>query len=356
MATNRELREFSWDNYVKAPMSQSVMNSHRRACGHALQRQRNLIKNLIEETRAQCIAFLGSGYLNDVPIELLFNNGNTTYFVDWIPEVSEEGLRGRIITEDEGRFNCLFCSCDDPSQYCCKFRGPISKPGNVCQAFRPVKEPCVYCENYMPGDRPDFVARDITAGRAKRFAEQANRLVLSCHSPEQAFQKAIRSCYADARYYEELPIDSNSVDVVTSSLVASQFDNEPYHYFSILLELRFGRERILQREKRLRNLMEQLRTALFKHQMDGHVREMYRILDKDGGKGFFSVELFRNLPGENRFFLIKEICFALEMLSQYFHFNFHHLAVKEILQAETMGDGTSIIQSYVITPRTDMVV
>lgn len=61
-----------------------------------------------------------------------------------------------------------------------------------------------------------------------------------------------------------------------SSMVVSQFDHEPYAFFSKLVTLQFG-SCLWAEEEQLRPLMEKLRSELFRLQVEGHVREIHRL-------------------------------------------------------------------------------
>ena len=137
-------------------------------------------------------------------------------------------------------------------------------------------------------------------------------------------------------------------------MVVSQFDSEPYLYFSKLLKLEFGRERIFRKEKILLPLMEALRKTLFKIQLDGHVKELYRLVNKAQGNVYFSVELFRSLPERDEFFLVHEMPYVLNILSNYFLFDFTLFPLESTLKRMEIGEGRSVIQSYLLTPRDDI--
>jgi hypothetical protein len=141
-------------------------------------------------------------------------------------------------------------------------------------------------------------------------------------------------------------------------MVVSQFDNEPYRYFSKLLELKFGREQILRKEKILMPLMKELRAALFKIQVEGHVREIYRLLNKEHGKVYFSAELFCALPHAEGpaprvgdYFMVHQMPDALEILSQFFFFDFQLIPPETSLRNTQIGEGHSVVQCYALTPK-----
>ncbi|MCZ6556265.1 MAG: hypothetical protein O7A69_00635 [SAR324 cluster bacterium] len=97
-------------------------------------------------------------------------------------------------------------------------------------------------------------------------------------------------------------------------------------------------------------MVERLRGELFRMQFEGHAMEMHRILDKQRGKAYFSVELFRSLTHGDEYFLVHEIASALKVLNDYFHFDFSCILPSKILRAANIGGGTSIIQCLVMTP------
>ncbi len=197
-------QELPWDEYVNAPTNQAILDNCRMACGPALKQQRSMIERLLEELRPERAAFLGAGYLNDIPVERLFERGKETYLIDWIPDVCEEGLRGSIICERDESYRCLFCSDDDPHRYCRGFRNSGAQSGvssdDVCEAFCLVRDPLIGCKNYVPGEEPELVRHDITAGKAQRFAQRAGTLIRSCHSPEQAFRRGFNCSWAETDY------------------------------------------------------------------------------------------------------------------------------------------------------------
>ena len=132
--------------------------------------------------------------------------------------------------------------------------------------------------------------------------------------------------------------------------MASQFDHEPYTFFSKLLACKFGVERLLNEEKRLRALMERLRSELFRVQIEGHVRELYRMVNKQHGRVYFSVELFRS-PGEgDHFFLVREIPRVMDLLGKYFVFDFQALPLDRAFQQIGLEGSLSVIQSYLLAP------
>ncbi len=310
-----------------------------------------MIRRILVELRPQRIACLGSGYLNDIPLNDLVLTGGEVYLVDWISGISEEGFRGSLIQGANEEFSCFLCDerCD-PGRYCSAFQHTAGPLAPVCDNFRLQEKPIPHCASYRHGVEPRFINADVTLGRASWFARRAKRVVHSSKSLEQSFKRAIRECARCSSVDEEIPIQSNSMDLVTSSMVISQFDYEPYAYFSNLLAERFSTKTLLSKEKRLRPLMESLRAELFSLQVQAHAKEMHRIVNKERGKVYFSVELFRTLPQKQEYFLVHEMTRAIKILADYFHFDFQTIPPERALRKSKSGEGYSLVQCFLLTP------
>lgn len=346
-----EFTGIEWHEYIQAAANLSACRQSRNLFYQALGDQRAQIAELIEAIDPKRIGCLGAGYLNDIPLELLCEPNRTTYLVDWIPGVSVEGVRGSIISQEGGDYRCLFCSHASPEQHCTAFRLDDHEPRTVCDAFCPVLEPTLHCEKYEPGPAPSFVTHDMTAGVAVAFAKRARVIVQKSRTPEEAFRRAAAACRTLRRVRDPIPIEDDSLDFITCSMVVSQFDAEPYKYFSMLLEHKFGREALLQHEEKLTEMMEELRSALFRIQMEAHVDELYRLVEKEHGVVYFSVELFRSIPRSPYYFLVHEIPRALDLIGRRFNFDIERIPPKNALRSTPIGDATSIVQCYVLKPK-----
>jgi hypothetical protein len=342
-----------WTQYLDANVNSQACNTSRQQCQSAMARQRELIARIAEQRRPETIACLGSGYLNDIPIQKLFEPGKDVALVDWIDGVSREGVAGSIISTKDGSYHCLFCDKCIGSLYCSNFTEELIGEG-VCSAFIPVEGETVTCGNYEPGLQPNFVAGDVTAGYSSNFAEAVEHKISKCKSPKEAFIKAIKTCDQIAVKRQHIPLQEDSIEFLTSSMVVSQFDVEPYNFFSVLLERTYGREKIQSLEKTLMPLMEKLRTKLFVDQVKQHVAEMFRLVKKDGtGRIYFSVELFRLNPDGKFYFLVQDMHEVLDIIGRYFWFDFDMLAESDVLHRSQMGDGISVVQNYILAPRGD---
>jgi hypothetical protein len=98
--------------------------------------------------------------------------------------------------------------------------------------------------------------------------------------------------------------------------------------------------------------METLRTNLFELLMDAHLSEIYRVVNKEHGKVYFSVELFSSQPQpeKDQYFLVQGMPQVLEKLRTLFLFDFSVIPLQRAYRRTKMGAQSSIIQSYVLTP------
>ena len=338
-----------WDSYLDAPLLEDKLLQSN--CDSAFDSQREHIDTLLRRFKPRRVACLGSGYLNDLPIESLFQIADETYFVDWLPDVSFLGLSRRIIQRVDGDTRCICCGCTRPERFCRSFAGSMCDSVTVCTAFSCPEDSKTQCVNYEPGDDPRFVRADVTSGRASRFGQRVFDAVRKSDTPKQAFKRAIRECRRCSDIHDPIPIRSDSFDLVTSSLVASQFDAEPYGYFSRLIERKFGRDAVEAKEGVLVPLMEELRTELFRVQIEGHCAEIFRLLNKEDGRAYLSVELFRSLSACDDFFLTHGSPRLLESLERHFLFDFVSIPAEKAVRGHAMGEGTSIVQSFVLRPK-----
>ncbi|NQV71362.1 MAG: hypothetical protein HQ498_15150, partial [Pseudohongiella sp.] len=137
-----------------------------------------------------------------------------------------------------------------------------------------------------------------------------------------------------------------------SSMVLSQFDFEPYGYFTNMLIERFGSDEVRRHESKLTPLLEMLRDKLFLAQVESHIKEMYRIIKKDlKPRIYLSAELFHSYPGTDRYFLVQHMPKALEIISKYFYFDFNQSFPDNALKKSRVGEGDSVTQCYLLVPK-----
>ncbi|MBZ5528019.1 MAG: hypothetical protein LAN71_08980 [Acidobacteriia bacterium] len=345
----------AWELYIdgcrRAPDGDALISACRSACGDTFLHERENLTQLYRRFKPKEIGCLGSGCLNDVPVEVFLRGGSRVCLVDWIPGISEKSFAFGLIRPRDTGYACLLCNLPGGgAKFCKNFKAP-ARSAHVCDNFCLLEGDPPRCTRYETGVQPRFLAGDATLGRATSFAAGAERIVASANSLTECFQSLLQECRRfcwTAR--QTLDIPDGKLDFVSSVMVMSQFEHEPYEFFSKLLVKRFGQEQILAQEESLRPLMEELRAELFRMQIDGHVREMYRLVNKKRGHVYFSVELFEKHPERKDFFLAEGTPFMLETLGNYFFFDLEALPLDRTLRRVDVGKGHSVIQSYLLTP------
>jgi len=343
-------KSYFWNTYISHYRDHSITHANFRLCEQAFAVHKENIANLVHNLDPESIAILGAGYLNDIPFADLVEEGRNIFLVDWLENAPKIGVSRLLLRkEKEDKINCLFCKMSTGAEYCKNFTGKFIGEG-VCTAFEAVEEPFLTCRRYEPANEPRFIKADITGGVARSFAGKIEKYITSCKTAKDAFIKAI-AC-AERYHYSPIPVKDNSMDLVTSSMVLSQFDYEPYTYFATLLEQRFAREQLEKHESKLLPLMEKLRSRLFALQVENHTREMHRIVKKDGeSRVYLSAELFRSYPGSDNYFLVQDMAVALETLDKYFFFKFDKTSGDKLLSKSKLGEGVSINQCYHLVPK-----
>ncbi|MCH8241983.1 MAG: hypothetical protein IH897_05155, partial [Planctomycetes bacterium] len=119
-------------------------------CNSAFEGQRQHIEQLLRRFKPSRVACLGSGYLNDLPIESLFEVADETFFIDWLPNVSRLGLGRKIIQRSQVGARCVFCEFNCPERFCRAFSGPMRETARVCTAFSALEDSATECMNYEP--------------------------------------------------------------------------------------------------------------------------------------------------------------------------------------------------------------
>ncbi len=103
-------------------------------------------------------------------------------------------------------------------------------------------------------------------------------------------------------------------------------------------------------ESTLTPLMETLRSTLFLHLAYGHIAELYRLTNKRNGLVYFNVELFRSLQ-DRTCFMVQDMHHVLALLDKHFYFDFDGIRSGHALKESHLGEGSSIIQHYLLRPR-----
>jgi hypothetical protein len=187
------------------------------------------------------------------------------------------------------------------------------------QRFRPAPGESAACESFERGAWPNVLGRDITAGYATAFGHGIPAALHDAGTWKQAFRRARNVARQARRSRAPLAIADGSVDLVTTSMVMSQFDWEPYKYFSRHAAAIVGRPGARQ-ENALQKAGESLRFELALSQIERHCDEIARIMAPDGCC-FAAFELFQFDKNIGRWFLVRETHKALGILAERFSFD-----------------------------------
>ncbi len=342
----------TWENYLTRPdAARAYCDCHLR-CRQAFESQRDCIRRIFETTRPKVVACLGAGALNDLPFRTFVMSGATIHLVDWLPGVLEFGIAHSIIGRTGGGLaQCVYCLCPeaDPLTYCRNFsRSETSAPG-VCDRFAPDAGEPLTCLAFQKGDLPLIYRQDVTGGYASAFGRGVDGEVRTVTSWRQAFRRAGALANRVKRQRTTMDIPDASVDLVTSSMVVSQFEHEPYDYFSKQAASVLGPPAPGE-EKRLHPAMETLRSTLLLNQIERHCDEIERIL-APGGHCFMAFEMFHVEEGTGRWFLVKEMHGALAAIARRFDFNFDILPQSESVALFDTHRGRSVVYRFLLEPR-----
>lgn len=235
---------------------------------------------------------------------------------------------------------------DNASSYCAAFAEPTSE--GKCANFVPHATSQQGCASYAAGTEPTFIVADVTAGRATRFARSVDSVLRRSKSPIDAMRKALTEARRFSATFDHIEIEDHSIDFVSSSMVASQFDVEPWRFFRSAMEAHFGREAIESAEERLLPQAEKLGKLLFEGLVDGHLSEIHRLLRPDG-RAYLSVEMFHSVNGRDSFFPV--VSRLIDLASPYFTFDFDGLDLDQTLEEIEIGGGLSVVGSFLMRPR-----
>ena len=148
---------------------------------------------------------------------------------------------------------------------------------------------------------------------------------------------------------ERMKIEDSTVDLVTSSMLVSQFAHEPYTYFSQRTAERLGRPSD-EEEAGLLPALEALCDALLEYQVQAHFDEIDRIL-APGGVCYLSFELFHTVPGRRQWFLVDGVPLFFQALADRYYFNFDALLSDDMVTRFQTGNEPSLVFTALLEPK-----
>ena len=342
-----------WDDYLAVPANSRACRDCHLSCAPRFEPLRAVIRNALEKSAPGSVACLGAGLLNDIPYDTLLEIGATVHLVDWLPELVRSGIAQSIITRDpDGCPQCAYClhDRDDARTYCRRFepKGRAETEG-VCDNFEPGPAGPSTCAAFEPGERPIIHGQDVTGGYATGFGRAVGEVADHAKSWRQALRQGSALAGRVKRHRTALDIPEGSVDFVTSSMVMSQFENEPYGFFARQITARLGAP-TPQEEKRLHATLDGFRSELVMNQIERHCDEILRML-APGGLCFMAFEMFHFDSARSVWFLVEEMHEAVKVLERRFDFDFDILPAADSVLRIDMLSGPSLIHAYALRPK-----
>ena len=312
----------SWEDYLSPRGRSDAYRACHRRCRAAFDHQRDCIQQIFDARRPKVVACLGAGVLNDIPYRRFVEAGATIHLVDWLPDATDFGIAQSIVSDGpEGAHQCVYCRLadGDPRDYCCAYRQTGPSCSGLCDAFEASADQPASCQAFRRGHLPHVHRQDVTGGYASAFGMGLAAELRGVGSWRQALRRATALAHRIKNRRSKLHIPDGSVDLVVSSMVISQFEHEPYEYFSRQAAAVLGPP-TLQSERRLRRSADQLRAILVHNQVEQHCQEIERIL-APGGRCFVAFEMFHRADGDAVWYLVDGMHRALDALAQRFHFD-----------------------------------
>ncbi|MCH8878981.1 MAG: hypothetical protein IID34_03760 [Planctomycetes bacterium] len=341
-----------WDEYLKVSNACDTFHDCFRGCRSAFEQHRRDIRCAVEVTRPKTVACLGAGVLNDIPYEFMVQSGASIYLVDWVPGSIEAGVDLSIIrTGDDGKPSCIYCNptiaC--PQTYCRHYQQASESKSTVCSNFVQVPGSPPRCAAFEKGEQPSVHYEDVTAGYSTEFGREILSELQHVRSWKQAFARAMALATRIGQHRTHTSIADSSVQLVTSSMVISQFDHEPYEYFARRAAEMLGPP-TAKEEERLLPVMKALHEVLLRRQVERHCEEIRRILAPDG-YCYMSFEMFHVVPAAAHWFLVERMAKALEIVGRHFLFNFDIIPHLQPMTHFQTGDTPSLTFSFMLTAR-----
>lgn len=310
---------------------------------------RQTIAELFEERQPKTVACLGAGLLNDIPFDMFLSSDTSIYLVDWMQNSIDAGLAMSIIDHDRtGNPACLFCNpaIGCPQDYCVNFSKKDLSNQTVCDHFIASDSQPVKCNSYERGDLPHVRYEDVTGGYATAVSESGFRDLVSVKTWKHAFNKAIKISRRTNIVSTPLSIPDGEIEFVTSAMVVSQFEHEPYTFLSRCALDALGPPKP-EEEEQLQSQLEDLRNRLFINQVERHCEEIARILSDDG-ICFMSFELFHKAENYGNWRLVSDVGQVLEVVGKYFQFDFDKFPSEKIVSEFCINGKPSLVCSLVL--------
>ena len=340
----------TWQQYLRVPDAGRAYGQCQRLRESAFASLRDCLRRVVTATRPKSVACLGAGVLNDIPYWTLVHGGAGLHLVDWLPGIVESGIARSVIRrEGENAPRCVYCTLGDQisGDYCSRYAAHSSRL--VCKRYEPVAGDPPSCAAFERGSEPRILQQDVTAGYATAFGTAVPAILDDARSWRQALRRASALARRAEGGRTNLDIADGTIDLVVSSLVISQFESEPYGYFSKQAAERLGRPSRSEKS-RLQRPLENLRSHLLRTQIDRHFDEIDRILAPTG-QCFLSFEMFHSDGRDEQWFLVNEMLSALGILGRRYDFDFNFLAPRDSVVQYQGTNGSSVVYAFLLRPK-----
>lgn len=337
--------EETFRGYLARPHIEDYVRRWRRQGDRAFASQKKTLSCLIEETKPKTVACMGAGALSDIPYRDLVLSCDEIYLVDWMPDIVAAAIPLAIVERSAGRYRCVYCELPTQTarQFCAEICGVRA---GVCEAFEESSPPGG-CESFRRGRLPVIYEEDVTGGFADAFSTRLADDLRNCDSWSGAIRFASGLVQRGKELGPKTSVPDRSIDLVTSSMVVSQFQHEPWDFFVRLAQQLFGHPSA-QIEREYGATLDRLHDQLIEIQVQRHLDEVVRIL-KPGGRCFFSFELFTRVRGKHGWRLLQHMNAVVGALGKRFEFEFDRVGLPHLLTPFPMETGGSLVQSYVLT-------
>ena len=276
-----------------------------------------------------------------VPIDTLVRGGAETWFVDSQAGRVEDML-GRHIGRVVGGQPCLAC---DPrlhgADVCASHEHVASEADVSCRTLMAIPRAPTHCRHYAPGRRLRVINGDAMRGRSAGFSTRVETVVAAAPTPEAAVAEALLACERTAELDVPLPIADGAFELVISMLAMPRMLGQSYGYFDRLMARRFGRW-TAEAGSRLSAVIEQLRVALLRKQLEAFGRELARVTHPLTGRLYLATLVESSDDG---WLMHTGVGLSFEVLATWFAFDFESFAPEAFMRR---CDDASVVQSAVL--------
>jgi hypothetical protein len=300
--------------------------------------------------RPRTVGCLSAIDLSALPLREFLRGGSRVWLVDEQPGRPTQAVVESIIRKVGDSYSCLACEVlDAGSKVCATFTPPTGGDNHVCSSFMRLEDYPARCERFEVGSVPHLLVADGNLGRTACFAMRMEEIVANASSATAALEHALEECRRCAKMSARVGIDDNSVDLLISVLAPSQLMAEPFGRFLEYMLLRFGVWQSASRGSKVTRLTQQLQEDLFRMQIDGHVKELRRLVNDDGGRVYFASRAFESLDGGG-WSLAHGVALAFTFVEQHFEFDFDNFSPDRFLRSIPYGT-PRLVQAMLLRPR-----